>query len=467
MTHSLLLIEDEPTLAKNIRAFLARYDFDVHVAESGEDGLERLDDVRPEAVILDFNLPGMNGLEVLRRVRERCPRTKVFMMTGQGSEQVAVDAMKAGAVDYFTKPVELNQLRRAMSHALAPATVRAVPAGDSGIGRLIGRSPAMEQLKERLARAVAAEAALVDADAPAVLVTGETGTGKELVARAIHFDGKRADKPFIEVNCSGIPANLLESELFGHERGAFTDAKEQKIGLIEAADGGTLFLDEIGELDLNAQAKLLKLLENKLVRRVGSVKERKVDVRIVAATNRDLQAESDAGRFRADLFFRLGIIRIETPPLRERGNDVVLLARHFLRTQAARYGKTRLLFDPAVDDALRAWSWPGNVRELRNVVEQAVVLAQGDVIGVADLAIGRGGHGAHVRAPHGDGAAAAGMDISQPIPVNVNLVQLEREVLARALEANAWNVTAAARSLGISRDTLRYRIEKFQLRLPS
>jgi DNA-binding NtrC family response regulator len=288
-----------------------------------------------------------------------------------------------------------------------------------------------------------------------VLVLGETGAGKELVARACHYAGPRAAAPFVEINCAALPAHLIEGELFGHEKGAFTDAQARKIGLIEAADGGTLFLDEIGELDLSLQAKLLRVLENFRVRRLGALQDRLVNVRVVCATNRDLDQLVEAGRFRADLLYRLRVFQINIPPLRARGDDVLLLARRFLAQMAQRYGKAPPMLDASACDALRAHTWPGNVRELRNVVERAVLLNQGQPLGAADLALGP--RPAAPRAPSATQGPAGG----------ASLEAVERQHLIQALEQAQWNVTRAARLLDISRDTLRYRIEKHGLQRPA
>jgi DNA-binding NtrC family response regulator len=366
--------------------------------------------------------------------------------------------MKAGAYDFLTKPVPLAKLRilleRAMGQerqAQALSYYRRKEAAQGGLDALIGESPPMQQLKGRIAQLLQAEQNLRDADAPAVLITGETGTGKELVARALHFAGPRREQPFVEINCAAIPAQLLESELFGHERGAFTDARERKMGLVETAAGGTLFLDEIGDLDLGLQAKLLKLLEEKTVRRLGGLRDQKVDVRIVAATHRSLEEQVRAERFRADLYYRLRIVELKVPPLRARGDDVLVLARRFLDTHAARYGRGPLVLAREAEDLLRRHRWPGNVRELRNLMEQAVLLSSGDVLRAEDLHLsplpleeepGRPGE-----------RPEAGM----------RLEDAERSLLVSALQKTGYNVTQAARLLGITRDTLRYRMEKYGL----
>jgi len=463
MSYSVLIVEDEPVLARNMLLYLERHGISCQTAASGEEGLEAMETARPDAVVLDHNLPGQDGLTVLRRMREREPQLPVVMATGHGSEQVAVEAMKAGAFDYLIKPVSLHQLKQVLDRAvqqqrqaqelrhLRGGGVAGVVPTAQGLAALLGDSVAMQRLRSRLRQLVDAEERMSDGHPPAVLIGGETGTGKELVARALHFEGPRRAGPFVEINCASLPAALVESELFGHERGAFTDARERRIGLVEAAHGGTLFLDEVGELELATQAKLLKLLEDRQVRRLGSVREQTVDVRVLAATNRPLEAMVQAGQFRGDLFYRLGTLRIDLPPLRERGDDAVLLAQAFLARSARRYGKAGLRF---ADEALQALSrhrWPGNVRELGNLVEQCVILATGAVIEADELPL-------PVMPEAGPGAPLALEEQPTSLPAT------ERRLLLSALERNRWNVTQAARALGISRDTLRYRIDKFGLR---
>ncbi len=293
---------------------------------------------------------------------------------------------------------------------------------------------------------------------PAVLISGETGTGKELVARAMHFGGPRAKQPFVELNCASIPAQLLEAELFGHERGAFTDARTRRAGLAEAAHGGTLFLDEIGDADPSVQAKLLKLIEEKTVRRLGSVRDTRVDVRIVAATHRALEDGIREGTFRADLYYRLRGVQLRVPPLRERGDDIVRLARHFLAEYGQRYGRPSMRFSPQAETMLLAHDWPGNVRELRNVAEEAALLGRSDSVGPMEL-------GAFAAGPR---VAVAASVVPSEIPdEGIDLDQVERRLVELALAKAEWNVTRAAKLLGLTRDTMRYRIEKFGLVPPA
>ena len=478
MSYTVLVIEDEPVLARNIVLYLERGGLSAQAANSAEEGLSQLDALHPDVVILDHNLPGQSGLRTLQTLRARDPHLPVVMTTGHGSEQVAVDAMKAGAFDYLIKPVSLAQLRQVLDRAVQMQRqqeelrhlrqqVAATPIrGDkaaTGIAALRGDSAPMQVVRDRLRQVIDADQRLGDAPPPAILINGETGTGKELVARALHFDGPRRNGPFVELNCANLPANLVESELFGHERGAFTDAKERRIGLVEAADGGTLFLDEVGELEQPTQAKLLKLLEDRQIRRLGSVREQAVNVRVLAATHRSLDDMVAQGRFRADLYFRLGIVRIQLPPLRERDGDVALLAQTFLASLSRRYGKPDLRMTPAALARLQAHHWPGNVRELSNLIEQCVILADSPEIDATHLPLGPTMAAAGTeRAVHAPTHPAATV-----LPTALSLPETERLMLSDALAQHRWNVTQAARALGISRDTLRYRIDKFGLKPPA
>ena len=467
MGRAILVIEDEAVLGKNIRIFLERSGYDVRVAESAEDGLALLDVFKPDAVVLDFNLPGINGLEALARVRAFDGGLPVIMITGHGSVELAVEAMKAGARDFLTKPVALAKLKLLIDKAFdekqrdsALDYYQRREADSTDLSSLFGESPPMLALKQTLRQLLDAESQLQDTDAPAVLVLGETGSGKELVARALHFNGPRRDKPFVELNCASIPAQLLESELFGYERGAFTDARERKLGLVETAEGGTLFLDEIGDMDLSLQAKLLKLLEEKIVRRIGSLRDQRVNVRIVAATHRPMEALVREGSFRADLYFRLCVFQLTLPPLRSRGADILSLARHFIAVHAGRYGKRPPALTPEAEALLLAHSWPGNVRELRNVLEQAVLLAVGPQIEASQLSLSTGVV-AEAVPPKEFSSPPAHADVSPAGPQT--LEDMERHALLDALRQTGWNVSRAARLLGVSRDTLRYRIDKFGL----
>ncbi|KQT13857.1 sigma-54-dependent transcriptional regulator [Ramlibacter sp. Leaf400] len=464
MNRSVLIVEDNATLAKNMATYLRQHGWEARTAPEAGTALLQIADAPPEVVLVDYSLPGMDGLELLRRLRSDHPGVKPIMITGHGSVDIAVEAMKSGACDYLSKPIALSDLRQTVEKAVrvAPA-VRPPPAaqstaGRAGLDKLLGESAPMQGMKELLRRLLEAEHALRDRDRPSVLITGETGTGKELVARAIHEGGPRRDGPFIELNCASIPAALVESELFGFERGAFTDARERKRGLVELAEEGTLFLDEIGELDLPAQSKLLKLIEDRVTRRLGGVREHRSNVRIVAATNQDLERLVAAGRFRGDLYFRLRIVLIRVPPLRERGADILRLARHFVRLHGERYGRPDVFLSASSEELLAGYSWPGNVRELRNCMEQAVLMARNNEIGPERL----------VLSP----MAALGMrqmDTPEPAMLpeqGLVLEEFEGTLMLQALMRTHWNVTRAAKLLGLSRDTLRYRIEKLDLKPP-
>ncbi len=452
MNQVVLVVEDEAVLAKNMATYLERGGCVVRIASTAEAGIDLLASLNPDVVVLDFNLPGMDGMQALERIRAIDASTQVIMVTGHGSVELAVEAMKAGALDFLTKPVALSKLKmlieRASSDAQRSRTLdyyRQRDAAGVTLDTLLGDSPGMLRLKSTIRQLLEAESRLQDGDAPAVLVRGETGTGKELVARALHFTGPRRERPFVELNCAALPAQLLESELFGHERGAFTDARERKLGLVETAEGGTLFFDEVGDMELGLQAKLLKLLEERTVRRLGSVREQRVNVRIVAATHRPLDKLVAEGRFRADLYFRLRVVQLDLPPLRERGADIVALAKVFVAHHAARYGKPAPRLGQATTEMLSRHVWPGNVRELRNLLEQAVLLCRGDTLDLPPASLTGAG------APIDSGEART-------------LVDVERDALLQTLEHTGWNVSRAARELGISRDTLRYRIDKHALR---
>jgi two-component system response regulator AtoC len=470
MTRSILLIEDESTLAKNICTYLGRYGCDVRITTTAEAGLAELNDFKPDLILLDFNLPGINGVEALARIRAVDRQTKVIMITAHGTIELAVQAMQAGAYHFITKPIVLSKLRMILEKAVsderrdqALSYYQRRVADNAGMESLLGPSLAMQALRNKLHQILEAEHALQDTNAPAVLIRGETGSGKELVARALHFNGPRRNRPFVEINCVSIHQNLLESELFGHERGAFTDASERKPGLFETAEGGTLFLDEIGDIDLALQAKILKTIEEKNVRRLGSSRDQYIDVRIVAATHRSLEQLVKQGKFRSDLYYRLRMIQIEVPPLRERNDDACVLARHFLQVHGARYGRANMTFDDSAIAMLRAHSWPGNVRELRNLVEQAVLLASSPVIGADHLNLRTPGLFLEEQA-----SSAAGLETDGRFPSEgIQLATVERDLLIRALNHADWNVTHAARLLGLSRDTMRYRIDKFGLTPPA
>ncbi len=457
-----LIVDDERTLARAIKAFLIAEGFEAEVAGDAESALPMLERLRPEVVFTDMRLPGMSGIEFLKRVREFDAAVPVIIMTAHGTIAGAVEAVKLGAFDYLKKPVDLEELRlladRAREHSQIRQELsyyRRRAKGGVPLAGLLGDSPPMRELADRVRQIAALD------ETPPILITGETGTGKGLVARTIHGTSARSTRPFIDVNCTALPATLMEAELFGHERGAFTDAKESNIGLFEAAEGGYLFLDEIGDVELALQGKLLKAIEDRVVRRVGGVRDRKVDVRILAATNRDLERDAQADRFRKDLYFRLAVIPLRLPPLRERGDDVLLLAETFLRRFCAKYGKDVRTISDAAARRLLDYPWPGNVRELSHVIERAVLWSQGPELEAEQLSLAVPSsfdRGAATLSRPADPAEHEGGSSGQ-----VDLEHVERGMIEQALRDEGGNQTRAATRLGISRDTLRYRLKKFGL----
>ena len=455
---TILIVDDEITFAKNAAKYLARFGHTVATAATIGEGKTQAESQKPEVLVLDYRLPDGTGLEFINHIRTTDPAVHIILITGHGTIELAVDAMKAGANDLLTKPVSLLELRERidglMQQQRSASRLQYYEARERKASQsILGQSPAIRELQQRIERM-----ASIDAEGmlPPILIGGETGTGKELVARACHYLSPRSARPFIEINCAAMPPTLLETELFGHERGAFTDAKERKIGLLEAADGGTLFLDEVGDMDLALQAKLLKVIEDGRFRRIGSVQEHQVCVRIVAATNHDLEARVAEGVFRADLYFRLRVLQLMVPPLRDREGDAVFLARHFCQVLAQRYRREGMRLSPSAEAAIASHRWPGNVRELRNVIEQAVMLAAGDTLEARELMLSPAA--AANPAPHGGSPSA------QPTEAGSALDRRERELLIEAMAASNHNVSQAARNLGISRDTLRYRLEKHGLK---
>jgi DNA-binding NtrC family response regulator len=391
---------------------------------------------------------------VLKKLRDLDSDALVIMLTAHTDVGIVVGAMKQGAFDYAAKPFDLDDIAQRVARALETTSLRREVrhlrdsiARPYGINSIIGASPEMQRIRA-LVRKVASS------PASTVLITGESGTGKDLVAKAIHSTSTRASRPFVNITTSAVPDTLLESEMFGHERGAFTDARQQKRGLLEQADDGTVFLDEIAEMAPALQAKLLRFLEEKSFRRVGGSGDIRVDVRIIAATNRNLDEAISAGKFREDLFFRLNVLRLEMPPLRARGDDLLLLAQHFVQTFAREFKRHVTGLSQAAEAALKAYSWPGNVRELRNLVERAVLLSESELLEPADF------DSLHT-ARQPVGAAPRGFDLP---PEGVDLEDVERRLVVQALEHAAGNQTRAAALLGLHRDQIRYRIEKFGLR---
>ncbi len=447
---SILIVDDEETHARALARFLGRRRYGTAVAIDATEMRAALGRSRPDLVLLDQRLGDADGIELLREAHGGDPALPVIVMTAYGSVDTAVAAMKAGARDYIQKPIDLEQLALLVERALAEAQAQACldrlqrAPFDAGNAAILGTSPAMQPVRDLLDRMSRLEG-LRAGEQPTVLLLGETGTGKSLVARALHQTSPLARAPFMIFDCTVVPRDLMEAELFGYERGAFTDAKTAKPGLLEVASGGTLFLDEIGELGLAAQAKLLRVIEDKVVRRLGALADLEVDVRIVAATNRDLAGEVAAGRFRQDLYYRLTVLTLELPPLRVRGDDILLLTRHYLELFARKYGQPlRQLADDAVD-ALLGERWIGNVRELAHVVERAVLMADGAVIEARHLL-------PKTRVAASEDAATTRLD------------EAEQQLIRRVWEECGGNVSEAARRLGVSRELLRYRMRKHGLR---
>jgi DNA-binding NtrC family response regulator len=411
-----------------------------------------------------MKLPGIEGLEVLHRLHAVSPGTEVIMMTAYASVATAVEAMKRGAFDYLTKPLDLDELRVVVDKALAHARMRrelSYLKARSAVGKLpselVGESAPMRALREQIQRIALLEAP-GGGSAPTVLILGETGVGKDLVARVLHYSSLRAAGPFVEINCGAIPMTLLEAEVFGYEKGAYTDAKTAKPGLFEAAEGGTVFLDEIGHMDLALQIKLLKVIEEKSVRRLGGLRAKTLDVRIIAATNRNLEAAVAERAFRADLYYRINVLTIHVPPLRVRGEDIILLTRHFLERFSRQYGRLSKTLTPEAESLLRTYPWPGNVRELAHVIERAVLLHTDSAVHVEDLGL----TSRKSQVPVTVGAVGnVQVDFSGG---GIALDEVERQLIVAALQAAKWNRTQAALLLGISKETLRYRMEKYQLR---
>ena len=441
MSRRILIVDDERELRELLRDQLMHRDFEVDVAESYEAALERLDADRCDAVVTDIQMRGQSGIELCEWLRANRPDVPAVVITGFGSLDTAIAAIRAGAHDFLPKPFEIEELVFRLEHALRHRSLLEEvkrlreSQGEAIDDELIGESAAMRKLRQLVVRVAAS-------DAP-VLITGETGTGKEVVAHAIHRRGARVGGPFVAINCAALPETLLESELFGHAKGAFTDAREARIGLFVQASGGTLFLDEIGDLAPPLQPKLLRALQERCVRPVGAAKEVPFDARLVTATNRDLAAAVEDGRFREDLYFRLDVLPVEVPPLRARGADVLLLAQHFARQLAQRTGRPALGISRAAAEKLGDYGWPGNVRELENAIERAAALADHDHILAEDLP-------ERIRSHRKTDLLLAGDDPATLVPLEV----IERSYVARVLEATAGNKTLAARILGVDRKTL-------------
>ncbi len=461
----ILVVDDEPNLRRVLSAQLSRDGYDVHTAEDGEQALSVIRDNHIDLVITDLRMPKMDGMELLRSALALDEELPVIMITAHGTVDNAVEALKTGAFDYITKPFDQAEVRTIVKKALRTRDLSAAEATRPGpssaaVARygIIGQSAGIVDLYAVLDRV---------ADTPTtVLITGESGTGKELVARALHENSSRADKPFIKVNCAAIPKDLMESELFGYERGAFTGAVGSKPGRFELATGGTLFLDEVGSIPVEMQVKLLRALQESEFERVGGIKTIHVDVRLIAATNSDLKKEIAAGSFREDLYYRLNVVPIRLPPLRERATDISLLARHFVEKFNERLKKQVVGIAPEAEQVLMAYPWPGNIRELENVVERAVLFCDRELIQVEDLPPDVRDGNAAPRAPTPSQPVVAESSSQDGLKEQVKaaMSRLERELIVRALAQTGGNVTHAARLLKISRKGLQLKMKELGLR---
>ena len=454
MTVRVLIIEDEKLIRWSLRQKFEAAGYQVTDVETGTEALVVLNAGLYDLIMLDYKLPDTTGLEVLRTIRETDGDVVVIMMTAYSSVETAVEAIKLGAYDYVAKPFDMDAVLRTAARALETTKLRREVRElrrhihhEYGVDRIIGQADCMKELFETIER-------VAESGASTIFLRGDSGTGKDLVARVIHYSSDRAPRPFMNSTCTALAEALLESELFGHEKGAFTDAKTTKKGLFELADGGTIFLDEVGDMPMGLQAKLLRFLEERTFRRVGGTQEISVDVRIIAATNCNIEQSIEEGKFRSDLMFRLNVIPIVLPPLRDRGDDIRLLTKHFVARFAKDFRKPVTTIEEGAYEKLYAYGWPGNVRELRNVLERAVLLRKGDSVGAGDIVLGR----------LNETPCASGAESMTLPPGGVDLREIENHLIRQALARTKKNQTQAAKLLHISRDALRYRMEKLGLR---
>jgi len=449
---TVLVVDDDESLRRVTQMQLEEAGYETFTAADGALALRIIEEKAPALVVTDLKMPGMSGIELLRLLRSQYPDTTVIMITAFGTVQNAVEAMKAGAYDYITKPIDYDELLLILDRALERRnlieevqSLRATLDEKFGFESIIGRAKPLLRVLNMAARVAPTDSV--------VLLCGETGTGKDLLAKAIHQNSRRKDRPFVIINCGAIPKDLLESELFGHVRGSFTGAIAHKRGRVEMADGGTLFLDEIGELPIELQVKLLRLIQHGEIEKVGAAEWGKVSVRIIASTNRNLKAMVEDGTFREDLYYRLAVIPLELPPLRERAEDIPELAQHLFLNARQRHGRPELRLPASLLPYFRGYFWPGNVRELENVIERLVVLTAASEITLEDLP-------EYLRQEN-----AAVEELRLDLPAGgLSLEAVEKDLIVRALNKFSWNQTHAAQYLDISRRTLIYRMEKYGLR---
>ena len=453
-TH-VLIIEDEKLIRWSLIQRFHEEGYVTSEAETGRQGLAKMEETVYDLVMLDYKLPDTTGLEVLRQIRQLDTDVVVILMTAYSNIEDAVEAMRLGAYDYVAKPFRIDELMLTVEKGLEATHLkrqvrdfRRQIQAKFGTGRIIGQCSAMQELMQTVHDVAAGGSSTV-------FLRGASGTGKDLLAKVIHYNSERADRPFMNITCTALAETLLESELFGHEKGAFTDAKSQKKGLLELADGGTVFLDEVGDMPPGLQAKLLRFLEERAFRRVGGVHDIEVDVRVIAATNRDTEKDVKEGRFREDLFYRLNIIPIFLPPLCERDDDIELLVSHYLASFAQEFRKDVTGLTPEAWQKLKGYTWPGNVRELRNAVERAVLLGKQSILDVGDFVLGMS-----------EREEVRGIQNLYLPPGGVDLQEVEEQLVRQALQRANNNQSKAARLLRISRDQLRYRMEKFNLLSP-
>jgi DNA-binding NtrC family response regulator len=472
VSEKVLIVEDEAHARTGLTELVASWGYRTECAADGAEGLDRVRQWSPGIVVTDLKMPRMDGMELLTRIKESQPQTVVVMLTAQGSIESAVDAMRIGAYDYIPKPVDPARLRTVLMNANrqrednvateAQAPARRAAAESGRLGPLVGSSPEMQAIYS-----------IIESVAPSnvsVLVTGESGTGKELVARCLHELSSRRNKPFVAVNCAAIPETLIESEIFGHEKGAFTGAIERRAGCFELAEEGTLLLDEIGEMPAPTQAKLLRVLEDRKLRRLGSKLETPVDVRVVAATNKDPQQAVASGQLRGDLYYRLNVFNIQMPPLREHANDIPAIAAKMIEDMNQRHGCYVTGIEPRLLDRLLAWDWPGNARELRNTIERATVLAHSGLLKVehlpanfADPIYAARAAAFHAEAPGAPQAHSGQRDDARTVsvPVGTTVDEAERQLILKTLESTHNNKTRAAEILGITTKTLQNKLKEY------